>query len=89
MCTACAYTFRAREEEKAEAFGIAQSCFRSIMNDSDSTLPGTLTSAFSNFLLAIFRLVQRGEMRDQLADAVFREACKQGVVTKEILLNFH
>lgn len=45
-------------------------------------------SSFTNFFLAISRHLKRGTIRDQFAEAVFREACKQGKINDRVFTNF-
>jgi hypothetical protein len=45
-------------------------------------------STFANFFLVMCRHLGKGEVRDRFAEAVFREACKQGKVERQVLYHF-
>ena len=64
---------------------MARTCLLTLL-DSKELEPDE--STFANFFLVMCRHIGKGEARDRFAEAVFREACKQGKVERQVLYHF-
>ncbi|KAL3788273.1 hypothetical protein HJC23_011905 [Cyclotella cryptica] len=84
ILNACAYT-TGNEEERKKAFELARTCLLTLL-DSKELEPDE--STFANLFLVICRHLGKGEARDRFAEAVFREACRQGKVERQVLYHF-
>lgn len=84
LFTACAFT-SGNDDAKQEAFDLARSCFQTLL---ESTEMEPCASAFTNFFLVISRHLKPGLIRDQFAEAVFREGCRRGKMNKQALDSF-
>ncbi len=67
---ACAYA-DGDFNDKKEAFNLAKSCFRTLLESNDMK---PCPSCYTNFFLVISRLLKPGEVRDMMAEATYNEA---------------
>lgn len=84
IINACAYTLGSDEERK-KAFDLARNCLQTLLM-SNELEPDE--SIFTNMFLVIQRHLGHGDARDRFAEAVFNEACKCGMVDKNVLYRF-
>ena len=84
IINACAYT-TGDEECRRRAFDVARSCLQTLLASKELEPD---ESIFSNLLLVAQRHLGDGEARDRFAEALFKEACKVGVVNRDILVRF-
>jgi hypothetical protein len=82
--TACAFT-RGTKEQQKKAFDLARFCMQTILASSEMEPD---ESIFANFFLVMCRHLGAGEARDRFAEAIFKEACKIGVVEPKLLYHF-
>ena len=81
---ACAFTSGSKDEME-DAFELARSCLLTLLESTDME---PCASSFTNFLLVVSRHLKAGVIRDQIAEAVFREGCKRGKIDKKTLYAF-
>ena len=82
---ACAYA-SGNQNDKREAFNLAKSCFRTLIESEDMS---PCASCYTNFFLVISRLLKPGKVRDMLAEATFKEvSAGDGQVDGQVLKNF-
>ncbi len=85
LVLACAYA-NGDLNDKKEAFNLAKSCFRTLL-ESDDMKP--CPSCYTNFFLVISRLLKPGEVRDMMAEATYKEASASGgKISIQVLKNF-
>lgn len=73
------------ERDREKAFNLARFCLQTLLI-SKELKPDE--SIFSNLFLVAQRHLGHGEVRDRFAEALFKEACKCGVVDKDVLHRF-
>jgi pentatricopeptide repeat protein len=81
LLAACAFT-NGNEIEKQEAFDLARTCFLTLMESNDME---PCVSSFTNFFHVVSRHLKDGMIRDQFAEALFRECCRRGKVDNQTL----
>lgn len=85
LLLACAYA-NGDLNDKKEAFNLAKSCFRTLL-ESDDMEP--CLSCYTNFFLVISRLLKPGEVRDMITEATYKEASmSNGKIEIQVLKNF-
>ena len=81
LLAACAFT-NGNEHEKQEAFDLARTCFLTLMESNDME---PCVSSFTNFFHVVSRHLKDGMIRDQFAEALFRECCRRGKLDNQTL----
>eukprot|EP00554_Chaetoceros_debilis_P007409 CAMPEP_0194072582 /NCGR_PEP_ID=MMETSP0149-20130528/290_1 /TAXON_ID=122233 /ORGANISM="Chaetoceros debilis, Strain MM31A-1" /LENGTH=1273 /DNA_ID=CAMNT_0038752479 /DNA_START=363 /DNA_END=4187 /DNA_ORIENTATION=+ len=82
ILNACAFTFIEDQAEKEEVLQIARQALKEILNGSDAP-----AFVFASFLLACSRLMGAGTKRDGVAQVLFNECRRRGVVDVKVILN--